>query len=99
MRVVNPGVPDHVTQRGSCWGEFLSGANCAAYAEVAAEWWLNSELCEEELREFGEHRRTGRPLGSAAFVECLEHTVGQVVRPRMLPCFTKMSIVSLEFPK
>ncbi len=72
---------------------------------MVADWraLLNSGLGEEELRELGEHSRTGRPLGSKAFVERVEHMVGRVLRPqkagrpRKLPCLPNISIVSAEF--
>jgi len=43
---------------------------------------LNSAIREEELRDLREHGRTGRPLGSATFVEYLEATVGRVLKPQ-----------------
>jgi len=43
---------------------------------------LNCELREEELLDLREHGRTGRPLGSPAFLERLETTVGRILTPR-----------------
>ena len=43
---------------------------------------LNSAIGEEELRDLREHGRTGRPLGSATFLERLEAMVGRVLRPQ-----------------
>ena len=42
---------------------------------------LKSSLPEEQLRQLREHTRTGRPLGSPAFLERLEAMVGRVLRP------------------
>jgi len=51
---------------------------------MVGDWtaFLNSALREEELRDLREHARTGRPLGSATFVERLERIVGRVLRPQ-----------------
>lgn len=43
---------------------------------------LNSAMREEELRDLREHGRTGRPLGSATFLEHLEAMVGRVLKPQ-----------------
>ena len=43
---------------------------------------LDSAFPEEELRKMRGHSRTGRPLGSDAFVSRLEQLVGRVVGPR-----------------
>ena len=43
---------------------------------------LESALPEEELRELRAHARTGRPLGSATFLERLEGVVGRLLRPQ-----------------
>ena len=37
---------------------------------------------EEELRDLHDHGRTGRPLGSPAFLERLEGMVGRVLKPQ-----------------
>lgn len=42
---------------------------------------LNIAMPEEELRNLREHGRTGRPLGSPAFLERLESLAGRVLRP------------------
>ena len=51
---------------------------------IVADWraLLDSALAEEELRDFREHGRTGRPLGSAPFLDRLESLVGRVLRAR-----------------
>lgn len=51
---------------------------------MIADWrgLLDSALAEEELRELREHGRTGRPLGSAAFLDRLERMVGRILRPQ-----------------
>ena len=43
---------------------------------------LDSALPEEQLRELRQHARTGRPLGSAAFLDRLENMVGRILRPQ-----------------
>jgi putative transposase len=43
---------------------------------------LRSAISEEELRDLREHGRTGRPLGSSAFLDRLERLVGRVLKPR-----------------
>jgi hypothetical protein len=37
---------------------------------------------EEELRDLREHGRTGRPLGSATFLERLEAIAGRILKPQ-----------------
>ena len=51
---------------------------------IIADWraLLDSALEEEELRDFRQHGRTGRPLGSAPFLDRLESMVGRVLRAR-----------------
>ena len=51
---------------------------------MVADWrgFLNSAIREEELRDLREHGRTGRPLGSATFLEHLEAVVGRVLKPQ-----------------
>jgi len=43
---------------------------------------LRSAIPEEELRDLRQHGRTGRPLGSSAFLDRLERLVGRVLKPR-----------------
>jgi len=43
---------------------------------------LNSAICEEELLDLRNHERTGRPLGSSAFLDRLEAIVGRILRPQ-----------------
>jgi hypothetical protein len=51
---------------------------------IIADWsaFLDSALAEEQLRELRQHGRTGRPLGSAAFLDRLASMVGRVLRAR-----------------
>jgi putative transposase len=51
---------------------------------MIADWrgFLNSALPDDMLRDLRNHTRTGRPLGSAAFVEHLEAVVGRVLQPQ-----------------
>jgi putative transposase len=43
---------------------------------------LKSAVAEEELRDLRSHGRTGRPLGSSAFLGRLERRVGRVLKPQ-----------------
>ena len=43
---------------------------------------LNSAMREEEFQALREHGHTGRPLGSAMFVDRLERLVGRVLSPQ-----------------
>ena len=43
---------------------------------------LATALPEEDLRDLRTHSRTGRPLGSASFLERLEAMAGRVLRPQ-----------------
>jgi putative transposase len=51
---------------------------------MVADWkaFLDTALQADELRDLREHGRTGRPLGSALFLDRLESTVGRVLRPQ-----------------
>jgi putative transposase len=51
---------------------------------MVGDWkaFLNSAIREEDLRDLREHGRTGRPLGSATFLERLEAIVGRVLKPQ-----------------
>jgi putative transposase len=42
---------------------------------------LGEAVSEEQAALFGRHERTGRPLGSERFVECMERLLGRVLRP------------------
>ena len=59
-------------------------AKVAPLLAIIGDWraLLDSALAEEELRDFRRHGRTGRPLGSAAFLDRLESMVGRVLRAR-----------------
>ena len=51
---------------------------------MVGDWkaFLRSAIGEEELRDLREHGRTGRPLGSSAFLDRLEGLVGRVLKPQ-----------------
>ena len=51
---------------------------------MVGDWkaFLRSATTEEELRDLREHGRTGRPLGSSAFMDRLESLVGRVLKPQ-----------------
>ena len=51
---------------------------------MVGDWkaFLNSAIPEEELQDLRSHGRTGRPLGSPAFLDRLESLVGRVLKPQ-----------------
>jgi putative transposase len=51
---------------------------------MANDWkaFLKSPIREEDLRDLRGHGRTGRPLGSPAFLDRLEGLVGRVLKPQ-----------------
>jgi putative transposase len=56
----------------------------APLLKMVGDWraFLRSAIPEEQLRALAQHDRTGRPLGSPAFVERLEKRVGRVLKPQ-----------------
>ena len=59
-------------------------AHVAPLLAMVGDWkaFLRSALPEEQLRDLREHARTGRPLGSSAFLDGLERRVGRVLKPQ-----------------
>ena len=59
-------------------------AKVAPLLAMVADWrgFLDSAIPEEQMRDLREHGRTGRPLGSATFLERLEAMVGRVLKPQ-----------------
>jgi putative transposase len=51
---------------------------------MVGDWkgFLRTATAEEEIRDLREHGRTGRPLGSLAFLDRLERLVGRVLKPQ-----------------
>ncbi len=51
---------------------------------MVSDWkaFLRSAMPEEELRDLRSHGRTGRPLGSSAFLDRLERLAGRVLKPQ-----------------
>ncbi len=51
---------------------------------LVADWrgFLDSAMNAQEIEELRGHGRTGRPLGSASFLDRLESKVGRVLRPQ-----------------
>jgi len=51
---------------------------------INGDWrqFLAGVFSNEELEEIRKHSRTGRPLGSSAFVESLEHKLGRKLKPQ-----------------
>jgi putative transposase len=63
----------------------LVDADCPLLrAREAANWgdFLAAGLGEEDLEALRRHERTGRPLGSAAFVERISQVVGRALAPK-----------------
>ena len=58
--------------------------NVGPLLAMVGDWkaFLRSAVGEGELRALREHGRTGRPLGSSAFLDRLERLVGRVLRPQ-----------------
>jgi hypothetical protein len=77
-RVVVPGVAHHVTQRGNRrLATFFNEADYAAHRALMAE-----GLGPEQAALLRRHERTGRPLGSAAFLQRLEAKLGRILRKK-----------------
>ncbi len=59
-------------------------ASVSALLERVADWraFLAEGSDEEDVRLLGCHERTGRPLGSAPFIEQLEKALGRVLRTK-----------------
>ncbi|MDY6905728.1 MAG: transposase [Thermodesulfobacteriota bacterium] len=51
---------------------------------ITGDWqqFLSGAFSNEELEDIRKHSRTGRPLGSSAFVEGLEHKLGRKLKPQ-----------------
>jgi putative transposase len=82
-------VADAAEWRWSSARAHLSGrddrlATVAPLLAMVGDWraFLNSAIREEDLRDLREHGRTGRPLGSATFLDRLEAMVGRILRPQ-----------------
>ena len=81
-RVVVPGMPHHVTQRGNRRQQtFFRDDDYEAYLELKS-WrrFLNSAATEEQINAFRQHERTGRPLGDDDLQKRLEKKLGRVLR-------------------
>ena len=51
---------------------------------ISGDWkqFLSGELLSREMEDIRKHGRTGRPLGSASFVEQVECSLGRELRPQ-----------------
>ncbi|MDY6824537.1 MAG: transposase [Thermodesulfobacteriota bacterium] len=51
---------------------------------ISGDWrqFLSGAFSNDELEEIRKHSRTGRPLGSSAFVAGLEHKLGRKLKPQ-----------------
>lgn len=90
---LNP-VRAKLVQRARAWPwssarAHLSGRNdrlvsVAPLLAMANDWkaFLKIPIAEEDLRDLRGHGRTGRPLGSPAFLDRLESLVGRVLKPQ-----------------
>ncbi len=77
-RVVAPGLPHHVTQRGNRRMEtFFEEDDSALYLELMAQ-----SVEEKEAAALRRHERTGRPLGNDGFVRSLEERLGRLLHKR-----------------
>ena len=92
-RVVAPGYPHHVTQRGNrrmqtFFGEDDLLVKVAPMLEIVGrrmpDWqaYLALETPAETIRRLRLHERTGRPLGEAGFVAKLERLLGRPLARR-----------------
>ncbi len=59
-------------------------ADIPALSEQVGDWpaWLRCEEEDAAVASLRRHTSTGRPLGSATFLNLLESMLGQTVRPR-----------------
>ncbi len=75
-RLVVPGLPHHITQRGN--------RRQQVFLAMVPDWnaFLNSAMPEEEPGELRRHVRTGRPLGDERFVGRLEEMRGRALKPQ-----------------
>jgi hypothetical protein len=74
-RVVVPGVPHHMTQRGNRrQATFFSETDYAAYRAAG--------LRIKEAGLLRQHERTGRPLGGAALLKRREHRLGRILHKK-----------------
>jgi len=80
-RVVLPGFPHHVTQRGvRSMDVFFCDGDRAEYLRVMAEHGRSpGPEASDRLRR---HVRSGRPCASRSFVETAERLLGRRLRPR-----------------
>jgi len=73
--------------------------SCSPLESSIADWsaYLAKVEPDEEVREFKEHERTGRPLGSKEFINRLEDMLGRTLAPRKRG--RKKSEMSIVSPK
>ena len=89
-RVVVPGHPHHITQRGNRRGQtFFCDEDYEEYIALMAQWCsrLGSEFFRKSVdfvsaEKLPRHERTGRPLGSENFVVKLEKILDRTLRPK-----------------
>ena len=88
-RVVVPGLPHRITQRGNrrqqtffCAQAYEACQDYQAHLELMAEWCARRGVEAEAIEEARRHERTGRPLGSDGFVARLERRLGRALRPQ-----------------
>jgi putative transposase len=73
-RIVAPGMPHHITQRGNRRQQtFFTDDDYQQYLT------LLSALQEQEMGLFYRHERTGRPLGTDVFIEKIETLTNRVL--------------------
>ena len=72
-RIVAPGYPHHITQRGNRRQQtFFNEENYLAYLEEDWKSFLIKTIDTETIETFRKHERTGRPIGDKGFIEKME---------------------------
>ena len=95
-RVVAPGLPHHITQRGNRRQQtFFCDEDYQSYIDLMGQWcgmheveilapnwraFLARVIREEDIKLLRSHERTGRPLGEEEFLARLEQDLGRILR-------------------
>ena len=78
-RVVAPGIPHHITQRGNRrQATFFCAEDYQEYRVLVGEWCRACAV--EEARRLRRYERTGRPLGSERFTMAVEKQLRRTLR-------------------
>jgi len=109
-RIVAPGIPHPITQRGNRRQETCSCAEdhsewlgrAAPLLKRVGNWedCLSLETSQEEARRLRSHERTGRPLGDELFTGAVESQRRRTLRRGKLgPQGRRASLISMVFPE